>query len=249
MLLCFVAIAAAQENVKALLPVDRKDEWWQKRFAEKNEQLKKGDAELLLVGDSITNGWDNDSAKEAREKYLDGWKWVNLGFSGDQTQHVLWRLENAPMDAVKPKAIMLMIGTNNIGNKQSPEDTVLGIAAIVKKLKDLYPNAKILVLNVFPRDEKPDGRLRVEVDKINSLLPKTLGKQKNVTLFSINDKFLDKDGTLPKSVMPDSLHPQKDGYLIWGETVQPKLKSMIEQKSTSSSYVKSTTRRAARRAR
>jgi beta-glucosidase len=255
MLLCFVSIAAAQEKVNvALQAVDRKDDWWQKRFAEKNKQLEQGDAQLLLIGDSITHGWDNNSAKAAREKYLDGWKWVNLGFGGDQTQHVLWRLDNAPMHAVKPKAIMLMIGTNNIGggrnSKSSPQDTADGIAAIVNKLRILYPAAKILVLNVFPRDEKPDGERRVLVDEINKLLPKTLGVQKNVTLFSINDKFLDKDGTLPKSVMPDSLHPQEGGYLTWGEAVEPKLKSMINNKKpASNTKVQLTPRRAIRRGR
>ena len=219
---------AQEAKSVALTPVDRKDEWWQKRFVEKNEQLKKGDAELLLIGDSITHGWDNAGAKEAREKYLDCWKWVNLGFSGDRTEHVLWRLENGPMDAVKPKAIMLMIGTNNIGHGSSaPKDAADGVQAIVKKLGTLYPEAKILVLNVFPRDEKPDGNGRKQINEINALLPELLKDQKNVTLMSINAAFLDADGTLPKSVMPDFLHPQAGGYMTWGGLVHPVLKLML----------------------
>lgn len=228
----FATLSSAQDAAKspALTPVDRKTESWKKRFALMVENLKKGDAELLLVGDSITHGWDNPGAKEAKVKYLDEWKWVNFGISGDRTQHVLWRIANAPMNAIKPKACMVMIGTNNIGQQQdveSPKDAADGVKAIVVELQKHYPDMKILVLHVFPRGATKDDPKRMKVDEINSYLPELLKGMKNVELLNINDKFLDADGNLSKDIMPDLLHPNAKGYEIWGATVNPVLKKMI----------------------
>jgi lysophospholipase L1-like esterase len=229
MLFALALTAYAQEKSAALTPKDRNGEaWWKKRFDEKVEQMKQGDIDLLLIGDSITHGWDNH--EKIRDKFYADRKILNFGFSGDRTEHVLWRLENAPMDAIRPKAVTLMIGTNNIGHGSSqPKDAADGILAIVQKLQTLYPNAKIFVLYVFPRDEKPEGNLRAKVNEINSYLPKLLADLNNVVLADIGYLFLKEDGTLPKSIMPDSLHPNDDGYTIWGDAVEPFLKPLFEK--------------------
>ncbi len=117
-----------------------------------------------------------------------------------------------------------MIGTNNIGHANggtSPKETAIGIKAIVEKLEKQYPDMKILVLHVFPRDEKPDGHYRKAVNAINAELPELLKGKKNVTLLDLSARFLAENGTLPKSVMGDSLHPGTPGYEIWAEAMKP----------------------------
>jgi lysophospholipase L1-like esterase len=219
--------AVAQEKSVALTPVPRNDDWWTKRHAEKVELMKQGNVDLLMVGDSITHGWENQ--KDVWEKFYTGRNILNYGFSGDRTEHVLWRLQNSPLNAIRPKAITIMIGTNNIGHgSSSPKDTADGIRAIVGLLQKQYPDAKIFVLYVFPRDEKPDGDLRQKVNEINGYLPALLGRLNNVTLIDIGHLFLNDDGVLPKTIMPDFLHPNKDGYLIWGNAVEPILKPIFE---------------------
>ncbi|MDR1957937.1 MAG: GDSL-type esterase/lipase family protein [Planctomycetaceae bacterium] len=226
--LSLMTVAAQTQSIPAALtPNPRADDWWQKRHAEKCEIMKAGDIDLLMIGDSITHGWENQ--KQVWEKFYGGKKILNLGFSGDQTQHVLWRLQNSPLDAVKPKAAVIMIGTNNIGNDaQDPKDVALGIRAIVHLLQEKYPDIKIFVLYVFPRDNQPDGKLRVKTVKINSYLPGFLGDVKNVTLIDINNKFLDVNGVLEPYIMPDFLHPNTYGYVLWGKAVEPFLKPILE---------------------
>jgi len=220
---------AVQAQNKALDPVDRKDDWWVKRQAENVEQMSKGNIELLLIGDSITHGWDNH--RELYEKFFGAYKPINLGFSGDQTAHVLWRLDHLPLDKITPKVAMIMIGTNNIGHRDgsTPTETAEGIAAIVKKLKTQYPNLQIIVLKVFPRDEKPGGEYRQKVNDINATLPSMLKGMNGVYLLDINAGFLDKDGTLPKTIMDDFLHPGKEGYGHWGNAVGSALEILFQQ--------------------
>jgi len=213
--------ALVQAQNKALDPVDRKEEWWVNRQAVNVEQMSLGGIDLLLIGDSITHGWDNHG--ELYEKYFGKYKPINLGFSGDQTAHVLWRLDHLPLDRITPKVAMIMIGTNNIGHREgtTPLEAAEGIAAIVQKLQKQYPRLQIIVLCVFPRDEKPDGEYRKRVNEINAALPGLLrrGNQGFVFLADINAVFLDRDGTLPKEIMGDFLHPGKEGYELWGDAV------------------------------
>jgi beta-glucosidase len=223
--------ATVQAQNKALDPIDRKDDWWIKRQTENVEQMNKGNIELLLIGDSITHAWDHH--RELYEKFFGTYKPINLGFSGDQTAHVLWRLDHLPLDKITPKAAMIMIGTNNIGHKDgsTPQETAEGIVAIVKKLKTQYPKLQIIVLKVFPRDEKPDGEYRKKVNEINAVLPSMLKGMKNVYLLDINAGFLDKDGVLPKAIMNDFLHPGKEGYGHWGNAVGSAIEILFQQAS------------------
>ncbi|MDR0327639.1 MAG: GDSL-type esterase/lipase family protein [Planctomycetaceae bacterium] len=221
--------ASVPAQNRALDPDDRKDEGWVNRHAEQVAAMNKGDIELLLIGDSITHGWDGH--RELYEKFFGEYKPINLGISGDQTAHVLWRLEHLPLDKITPKVAMIMIGTNNIGHSDgsTPKETAEGIVAIVKKLQKQYPRMQIIVLKVFPRDEKPDGDYRKKVDEINAALPAMLRGLRNVSLMDINTNFLDKDGTLPKSIMGDSLHPGKEGYELWGNAVSPSIKQAFQR--------------------
>ena len=233
--ICFAMAlsAVAQEKSVALTPVPRsneRDDWWTKRHTEKTDLMAKGDVDLLMIGDSITHGWENQ--KEVWGEFYGERKILNYGFSGDRTEHVLWRLQNSPLDKISPKAITIMIGTNNIGHgSSSPKDAADGVQAIVELLQKQYPDARIFVLYVFPRDEQPDGELRKKVNEINGYLPGMIGKHKNVVLVDIGYLFLDENGVLPKSIMGDSLHPGKDGYRIWAKAVEPILKPIFDEKT------------------
>ena len=121
-----------------------------------------------------------------------------------------------------------MIGTNNINRLSStPRQTAEGIQVIVLKLRKTYPEMKILVLHVFPREERPDAKRRDRIRELNSYLPKLVGKEKNVTLLDIGDKFLDENGIISKSIMPDFLHPNENGYEIWAKAMEPTLKKLL----------------------
>lgn len=200
------------------------------RYQEQKQRMEQGDVDLLWVGDSITHFWEG-TGKDVWNKFYGARKAMNFAISGDRTGHVLWRMANSPMEKISPKMTVVMIGTNNIGHKKpnsdqmhsTPEETVEGVKAIVDQLKSYYPETKILLLEVFPRDEKPDGTYRKAVNSINEGLRKIYadGAVENVQLFSINDLLLTKDGILTKEIMPDSLHPSAAGYEIWANAIEP----------------------------
>ncbi|MEC8861772.1 MAG: GDSL-type esterase/lipase family protein, partial [Planctomycetota bacterium] len=158
-------------------------------------------------------------------------KALNLGFSGDRTENVLWRLQHGAVEEISPKLAVIMIGTNNTGHRQDPpKETSAGIQAIVGELMKQLPDTKILLLAIFPRGEKPDDRLRKNNDGINEIIAGYADYEK-VFFLDINDKFLTQDGTLPKSIMPDLLHPNDKGYAIWAETIEPTIAKLMGESS------------------
>lgn len=225
---CFVvttlvaAVACAEEAQPpaSVVPAPRMDQWWQDRHAALCPP------EVLFIGDSITHGWEA-KGKEVWRKYYGPRKARNLGFSGDQTQHVLWRLEHGSLEGISPKLAVLMIGTNNAAGKHKPEETAEGVKAIVEKLRTTCPQMKILVLAIFPRDAKPDGALRQINNEANALIAK-LADDKSVFYLDLGPQFLAEDGTLSPEIMPDYLHPNEQGYAIWAEAMEPTLAKLLE---------------------
>ena len=218
---------AAPPGKATITPVPR-DAGWMKRHDLINERVKAtGDTQLLMIGDSITQGWEG-GGKEAWAKYYAPRKAVNLGIGGDRTEHVLWRLDNGNIDGIKPKAAVIMIGTNNSG-KNSAQDIAEGITAIVTKLRTRLPNTKVLVLAVFPRGEKPNPQ-RETIAKVNEIVSK-LADDKSVFYLDIGPKFLAEGGVLTKDVMPDFLHLSKKGYEIWAESIEGKVKELLGEKN------------------
>lgn len=200
------------------------------RFEEQKNRMLQGNVDILWVGDSITHFWET-SGKAVWDKFYGKRNAMNFAISGDRTGHVLWRIENSPMDKISPKLIILMIGTNNIGHKKNnssemhstPRETVEGVEAIVNRLRDLYPQAQLLLLDVFPRGNKPDDPLRIAVNEINSDLRKIYldNKVENVKMYEIGNLFLDEEGILSPEIMPDFLHPNQKGYEIWANAIEP----------------------------
>lgn len=202
----------------ATTPVPRKDAWWIKRHEAMNARVKQGNVDLIFIGDSITQGWEG-SGKQVWDEFYGKRNAVNLGIGGDQTQHVLWRLANGNIKGISPKLAVLMIGTNN-AHAFKPEEIAAGVKAIVHKLRAELPETKVLVLAIFPRGPNNEDPLRQKVAKTNELLA-NIGDGKMVRFLDIGPKFLEKDGTLSKEIMPDLLHLSAKGYRIWAEAIEP----------------------------
>lgn len=204
-------------------------DWWLPRHLLKLEEVKRTpDAQLVFIGDSITQGWEKEGAPVFERNYKQ-YKAVALGFGGDRTENVLWRLQHGEVDGLAPKVAVLMFGTNNTGHRQ--EDAVLVAAGIKRNIDELrkrLPNTKILLLAIFPRDAKPDGGARRLNDKINALLP-GLADQQHVFYLDIGKAFLDADGNLSKEIMPDYLHPNEKGYEIWVKAMEAPLLKLMQQ--------------------
>ncbi len=198
------------------------------------EIAKKGDIDLLFMGDSITDWWRNpgrgqpiDGAipyggKAVFEKHFGSMKVANFGIAGDTTQGVLFRLRDGEGQGYKPKAIMLMIGTNNTGRNSAPE-IAMGVADVVFELRKDFPDAKILLLAIFPRA----GGAQREINEINPIIS-ALNDNQHVFYMDIGSKFLGADGSIPRDIMSDGLHPTSKGYEIWASAVEDKLKSLME---------------------
>lgn len=215
----FAAALFADEN-----PATTLEPFPDARFDKICERMSQGNVDLLWVGDSIVNGFVNGpGAKIFHERY-DRRNSMSIAIGGMRTGHVLWEFDNAPVDRINPKMAVVMIGTNNVGHgKSTPAQTAEGIEAIIDRLRDLYPEMKILLLEVFPRDPNPGDDLRRQVEEINALIRPIYGegKVKNVKLYSINDLFLTEEGVLTREMMRDYLHPTELGYDIWGKAVEP----------------------------
>jgi lysophospholipase L1-like esterase len=184
---------------------------------------KAGNIELLFVGDSITDLWD-DRAKPVWDANFGQFKPANFGISGDTTQGVLWRMQNGELEGFKAKLIVLMLGTNNI-NRNPNDDIVEGDRLIVEEFKKRQPQAKVLVLGIFPRGASANDPNRATIKEINSKLAK-FADGKQVFYMDIGDKFLTADGTLTTEIMNDGLHPTAKGYEVWAAAIIDKVKEL-----------------------
>jgi lysophospholipase L1-like esterase len=214
-----------------------RDKNWEKRHEGFLELAKKGDVDLLFLGDSITDEWRSYNEKQMRggkdvwEKEFAPLKAVNFGIGGDRTQHVLWRIQNGELDGIKPKVAVLMIGTNNSnGMDNTPEEIAEGIKAIVEEIHKKSPTTKVLLLGIFPRQVKPDHPQRAKLKDVNKIIAKLDDGGKTVKYLDIGDKFLEGDGTISKEMMPDSLHLSKKAYQIWADNVKGPIMELMGKK-------------------
>ena len=227
LILATTLIAAEPKRHSAVVAAHRHS-WWTLRHEAVKERVAKGDVDLLMIGDSITHGWDG-GGKEMWAKHYAPRKAVNLGFGGDRTQHVLWRFDHGEIDGINPKLAVIMIGTNNSNGKDNTAEEIAdGIKAICAKLRKELPEMKILVLAIFPRAPKPCPQ-RAKNEKASELASK-IADGKMIHYLDINKQFLSADGTLTKEIMPDFLHPNKKGYEIWAKAMEPKIAELMGEK-------------------
>jgi beta-glucosidase len=192
-------------------------------------QARKGEAELVFLGDSITQAWGGEGKKIWAEYYAKR-KAVNFGIGGDGTPQILWRLEDGALDGLKPRLVVLMIGTNNRWRGDAtPESVSRGIEACVKRIREKAPTAKLLVLGVFPAGEKKDDASRRLFAQTNALVEK-LADDKDVFFLDLTGKFLEADGGISKRTMPDFLHLSEDAYRTWAQAMEPTVVKLLGEK-------------------
>ncbi len=208
-------------------PADRvppPEEWKVERHNAMKARLLEGNADLVFIGDSITQGWEGQG-KEAWDFFYADRNAVNLGISGDRTYHVLWRLEDLDFSNVAPKLAVIMIGTNNRA-MHTGEQIAEGVSAIVQTVRGKLPDTKVLLLGIFPREKTPDAEYRVKMAEANANLA-SLDDGERVFFLDIGEEFLDPEGILPEDIMPDALHPNTKGYWIWARAIEPAVARLL----------------------
>jgi lysophospholipase L1-like esterase len=225
LLVACLAAAAQGKGPSTTIPVEKD----RNRHEEFLKVAKAGGIDLLFVGDSITDGW-RGTGKAVWDKTFGPFHPANFGIGGDRTEHVIWRLRNGELEGIQPKLVVLMIGTNN---GDSAPDVALGVKTILLDIHERCPRAKVLLLGIFPRGEKPTDAARTKNEEVNKLISKFQGMLElgRVFYLDIGAKFLAADGTLPKDIMPDLLHPNEKGYQIWADATLDKVKQLLTEDS------------------
>ena len=194
------------------------------------EKAKKDHIDIYFEGDSITRRWGAtdypDFLANWKQNFF-GWNAADFGWGGDKTENILWRLENGELDGVRPKIIVLLAGTNNVGNQVLPPGVadatvalVTGdIQAILRVLQIKAPEATIILTAIFPRND--NSAVMPIINAINENLSK-LADGKKICFLNINDKLADRNGKLFDGMMnPDKLHPALKGYQVWADALKP----------------------------
>jgi len=243
LILSLAAFADALSLAPAVPAASWAKSFWFSRFDAKKAEAAKGGYPVVFVGDSITHFWESRGAEVWDMNYTNvDYRALNVGFSGDRTENVLWRLQHGQLDGLDPRAVVLMIGTNNIGHRQpdleSAFDTFCGVQAVVSDLEKRCPNAQIIVHPIFPRGATTNDQMRVRVDAVNRMLAswinqkyqdsKAVGKGgaskvSRVWFCDFSNRLVGPDGVLSREMAPDLLHPASAGYEIWADALKPYL--------------------------
>ncbi|MBU2884299.1 1,4-beta-D-glucan glucohydrolase [Gilvimarinus agarilyticus] len=202
--------------------------WWLPRHEQKLKAAKASDPQLVFLGDSITQSWER-SGQSVYEQAFAPWPSLNLGFSGDRTENVLWRLNHGEVDNINPELLVLMIGTNNTGHRQDePAVIARGVEQILTELKQRLPDTKVLMLAIFPRGATADDYARRNNTLANARL-RNFADGERVFFADLNSVFLDKNGNLTEEIMPDLLHPNEYGYQLLANELVPLIRKHMDR--------------------
>ena len=235
--------AERPRTVLAATPISRMDQtWWRTRHEAKLEELRRDRPALIFLGDSITQDWEKHGPPEwfdfapVWEHYYGGRAAVNLGYSGDTTANLLWRIENGETAGIAPKVAVVLIGANNLGKLHwSAEDTLAGFDAIIGELRRRLPATKILLLSVLPSDRTVWASETTVA--INRALAERYRSDPAVTFLDVTHVFM-RDGHLnrdlffdPKLTPPEPpLHPSPEGQAAMAKAMEPVLAAMLGDK-------------------
>ena len=223
---------ATQPALRPDYPPEKMKEWF-----DRHEQLcaraRQGGIDVLFLGDSITEGWEKQGLP-AWQKIAHRHRIANFGRAGDRTQQVLWRITHGELDTLSPAVTVLLIGTNNLDpgldappllRQHTPEETVAGVAAVVREVQQRLPRTQILLTGVFPRGAK-DSRYRTEVPVVNAGLGR-LALELGVSFLDLTTRFLPPSGKLDPALFTDQLHLSPQGYEIWADALLPELDRLV----------------------
>ena len=200
-------------------PAPRRAWWPVHRFGEINKWVKTRPYRVLFFGDSITEDFD----KEVWRANLAPRGVFNAGVSGDNTEHLLWRLQHGNLAGPPPRGVILLIGTNDLGHGRSPALAAEGVRADLLYLRRHLPHAPILLLGLWPRAASPDAKLRRATVAVNRLI-RHCGDGRRVVYADIGGVLLDVRGRLDRAISPDFLHFTRQGY----ERLAPRLDRLID---------------------
>ncbi len=237
--LCFAVVCVAEAVRNLAVDPKPRAGGWMKRHESFNEISQKGEAQLVFLGDDITQQWESNG----KEAWANTWaplKAANFGIGGDRTEHVIWRLQHGNFDGLKPRLIVLMIGTNNTGHQgrpvaehggvsytSSPAQTAEGVKMILDILGKKMPETKVLLLGIFPCGATKEDKVRQQNLATNNLLA-GFADGKRVHFIDIGNAFLQPDGILSKEIMPDFLHLNVKGYEMWADAIEGKVKELMQ---------------------
>jgi lysophospholipase L1-like esterase len=237
MFLTVTGLVSARQHQAADQAMQRADENSQIAHRDLLEKAKSGRIDIYFEGDSITRRWgtSDEQYKEFlanwRQNFF-GWNAADFGWGGDTTQNILWRLQNGELDNVNPKIIVLMAGTNNVGNaspngdeEQRAADISRGIKAIVDLCREKAPKAEIIVMGITPRND--NMAVMPIINRVNATIAK-LADGKKTRYLNINDKLADKDGKLYEGMTNrDLLHLETRGYQVWADALKPIFRKIL----------------------
>jgi len=230
---------AALSANPAVVPTDRlSTEWWAARHNTIIETLRgKPDPQLLVIGDSITQNYEKSNAPDENfqpvwKEFYEGRNALNLGFSGDTTAHVLWRLRHGEVEGLHPKVAMLLIGTNNTAHGHSEEQTEAGIDAVVNELERRLPQTRILLLAILPSGVSAEKTRKDRA--VNRYLAACYGENPRVTYLDVETIFY-RNSTLNAGIFYDPrlspprppLHPDSAGQRLMAEAIEPTLAKLM----------------------
>jgi lysophospholipase L1-like esterase len=235
-----LALLAASLLPAQTIPVDQPAPRTDRNSEIAHQQLlaktKQGRIDLYFEGDSITRRWgatDYPQFLESWNKNFRGWNAADFGWGADRVENILWRLQNGELDHVNPKVIILLAGTNNVGNKIPPTgiddaaaNVTKGLKAVVDVMQSKAPDAGIILMGIFPRND--NIAVMPIIDKINANLAKMADGRK-VRYLNVNDKLADPSGKLYPGMMSDrdKLHPALSGYQVWADALKPILTELL----------------------
>jgi lysophospholipase L1-like esterase len=219
----------AQAPGPADQPVSRTDQNSLTAHSQLLDKAKKGGIDIYFEGDSITRRWGATDYPELLANWnrnFFGWNAADFGWGADKIQNILWRLTNGELDGVNPKIIVLLAGTNNVGNAFSPgadeaklADITRGLQAILRVMQTKASGAVIIVTGIFPRNDNMAAT--PVIDKVNDNLSR-LADGKKIRYLNVNGKLADQNGKLFDGMMnADKLHPAIQGYQVWADALKP----------------------------
>jgi beta-glucosidase len=218
-----IASAALATNT-AIEPVAKAhDATWMARHQAMNARAQQGHIDLIYVGDSIVQFYET-RGKATWDRYYAPRHALNLGISGDRTEHVLWRLTHGNLDGIAPTLAIVMIGQNN-GGRNTAAEIGAGVTAVVQTIRATLPTTKILLLAIFPRRAKPAAEREVLAQA--SGIAAQLADNDTIFSLNINQLFLRPDGSIPAELMPDFEHPSAQGYRLWAEAIEPTVAALM----------------------
>lgn len=205
---------------------------WPSRHAAVLEYNRRRQADIVVIGDSIIHYWGGEPtapkawAADVWKRTFASWSVENLGFGWDRTENVLWRIDHGELDGIKPKLIVIKIGTNNTGIN-SPADIACGIEAVCIRAHAVQPRAKILLLGILPRRDEGSARPAI-TGQVNKILQAKLGKVSWIRYRDFGTAFRNPDGSVKAVLFGDHVHPNHAGYEVLGGLIHEQIGEMLD---------------------